>query len=255
MRALREIHLIDRSPTSGSHVATQNTAVVIPTYNERDNIPKIVEAILNLYPDIHILVVDDHSPDGTAQIVREMQRVHPNLMLRERMQNRGFAPSYRDGFRQVLAESWCHAVIGMDADFSHNPAEIGRMLDKLTGYDVVVGSRYTAGGSVQNWNPGRRMLSRAANFYVRAVLGVRVRDTTSGFICMRREALERAPVQQTASEGYAFLVELKYLLKRSGSCIAEHPISFEERREGQSKMSAGKVWESFWMPWRIRLGS
>ena len=255
MQTPGDANLMDRRPPAASLVPTQNTAVVIPTYNERDNIPKIIEALLNMYPDIHILVVDDDSPDGTSGLVREMQSQRPNLMLLERTRNRGFAPSYRDGFRRVLAESWCHAVITMDADFSHNPAEIAGMLHKLTGNDVVVGSRYTAGGSVQNWNLRRRMLSRAANFYVRAVLGLRVRDSTSGFICMRREALERVPVDQTASDGYAFLVELKYLFHHAGSRVAEHPISFDERREGQSKMSAGKIWESFWRPWRIRFHS
>jgi len=236
-----------------SSIDIQHTAVVIPTYNERDNIAKIIDALLRLYPAIHILVVDDRSPDGTAGIVREMQSRCPNLMLLERMQNRGFAPSYRDGFRRILAEPWCQAVVTMDADFSHDPAAIAEMLAGLEAVDVVVGSRYTAGGSVRNWNLRRRLLSRAANYYVRAVLSFRVRDMTSGFVGMRRAALERAGVEHTASEGYAFLVELKYLLARSGSRIAEHAISFDERREGQSKMSAGKMWEAFWTPWRIRL--
>ena len=225
---------------------------MIPTYNERDNIAKIVEALLRLYPAIHILVVDDRSPDGTAGIVREMQSRFPNLTLLERMQNRGFASSYRDGFRRILAEPWCQAVVTMDADFSHDPAAIAKMIAGLNAVDVVVGSRYTAGGSVRNWNLRRRLLSRAANYYVRAVLSFGVRDTTSGFVAMRREALERAGVEHTVSDGYAFLVELKYLLARSGSRMAEYAISFDERREGQSKMSAGKVWEALWMPWRIR---
>jgi dolichol-phosphate mannosyltransferase len=236
-----------------SPIDIRNTAVVIPTYNERDNITKIIEALLRLYPAIHILVVDDHSPDGTADIVRELQIRCPSLSLLERLQDRGFAPSYRDGFRRILAEPWCRAVVTMDADFSHGPAAVEKMLAGLAALDVVVGSRYTAGGSVQNWDLRRRLLSRAANYYMRAVLSFGVRDTTSGFVCMRREALERAGVEHTASEGYAFLVELKYLLARSGSRIAEYPISFDERREGQSKMSAGKVWESVWMPWRIRM--
>ena len=255
MQALGDRNLMDRLPAAAARVPTQNVAVVIPTYNERDSIPKLIEALLNLYPGLHILVVDDDSPDGTGPLVREMQTQRPNLMLLERKRNRGYAASYRDGLRRALAESWCHAVITMDADFSHNPAEIGRMLEKLPGNDVVVGSRYIAGGSVRNWNPRRRLLSRAANFYVRAVLGLHVRDATSGFVCMRREALERIPVAQTASDGYAFLVELKYLFHRAGSRVAEHPISFDERREGQSKMSAGKIWESFWRPWRIRFHS
>lgn len=233
-------------------VAPRNAAIVIPTYNELDNIPKLVATVLGLYPDIHILVVDDHSPDGTSDAVRELQNSHANLMLLERMQNPGFAASYRDGFRKVMAEPWCHAVITMDADFSHNPVEVRQMLEKLAGRDIAVGSRYTSGGSVKNWNLPRRMLSRAANFYVRAVLGMPIHDTTSGFLCMRREALEGVPVHTTVSEGYAFLVELKYLLRHSGSQFVEHPIIFDERREGESKMSAGKVWESFWMPWRIR---
>ena len=246
--------MTDHSPGVVSPISLGNAVVVIPTFNESDNIPKIVPLLFALYPEFHVLVVDDHSPDGTSDIVRSLQPQYPNLMLLERMSNPGFAPSYRDGFRQVLAEPWCRAVITMDADFSHNPSEIAHMLNRLSSSDVVIGSRYTPGGSVQNWNLRRRMLSRSANLYVRAALGVPVRDNTSGFICMRREALERVPVQSTVSEGYAFLVELKFLFHRAGCRIGEHPISFDERREGQSKMSAGKVWESFWMPWRIRSG-
>jgi dolichol-phosphate mannosyltransferase len=244
--------LTQNSTTSASGVATENAVVVIPTFNERDNIPKLVDTVLGLYPDIHILVVDDHSPDGTSDVVRELQAKRPNLLLLERMKNPGFAASYRDGFSQMLAEPWCQAVISMDADFSHDPAVVRHLLAKLAGNDVVVGSRYTAGGSVQHWNLRRRMLSRGANFYVRGVLGVPTRDTTSGFMCMRREALNGVPFRETSAEGYAFLVELKYLLKQAGNRIAEYPIVFEERREGQSKMSMGKIWESLWMPWRIR---
>jgi dolichol-phosphate mannosyltransferase len=246
--------LTEHSPGAAAPVSPGNAVVVIPTFNECDNIPKIVQTLFGLYPQLHVLVVDDHSPDGTSDIVRALQPQYPNLMLLERMSNPGFAPSYRDGFRQVLVEPWCRAVITMDADFSHNPSEIAHMLKRLSSSDVVIGSRYTPGGSVQNWSFRRRMLSRSANLYVRVALGVPARDNTSGFICMRREALERVPVQSTVSEGYAFLVELKFLFHRAGCRIGEHPISFDERREGQSKMSAGKVWESFWMPWRIRSG-
>ena len=233
-------------------IGFEDTVVVIPTYNERDNIGKLIAAILDLYPGIRVLVVDDRSPDGTASVVREAQSGHANVLLLERTGNRGFAASYREGFHKVLAECPCRAIVTMDADFSHSPAEIGKMLNRLSLCDVVVGSRYTAGGSVKNWNLRRRTLSRAANYYVRAVLGLEVRDTTSGFMCIRREALEKAGIEQTSSEGYSFLVELKYLLVRLGSRIAEHPIAFDERREGQSKMSAGKIWEAFWMPWRVR---
>ena len=234
-------------------IAAKDAVVVIPTFNERDNIAKLVETLFGLYPEIHVLVVDDHSPDGTAQIVRSLQAARPNLMLLERMENPGFAASYRDGFRHVLRQSWCRAVITMDADFSHNPAEIRHLLDKLAHAGVALGSRYVEGGSVQRWNPWRRLLSRSANRYLHFALGVPVRDVTSGYMCMRREALATVPHQDTGSEGYAFLVELKYLLSRSGNRMAEHPISFDERREGQSKMSMGKIWESAWMPWSIRL--
>jgi len=227
--------------------------VVVPTLNERENIAKILAALFDLYPGIQVLVVDDSSPDGTAAVVREMQGRYLNLMLLVRKENPGFASSYRDGFRHVLAETKCRAVVMMDADFSHDPAAIGKMLGKLAIGDVTVGSRYIAGGSVRNWNLRRRILSLVANYYVRAVLRFGVSDTTSGFVAMRREALERCGVERTASTGYAFQVELKYLLRRSGSRIVEYPISFDERREGQSKMSAGKVWEAIWLPWRILL--
>jgi dolichol-phosphate mannosyltransferase len=235
-------------------VFTKNAAVVIPTLNERDNIAKIIGTLLDLYPDIHVLVVDDHSPDGTADVVRELRAQHPHLMLVERMSSRGFGPSYRDAFRTVLAEPWCEAVVTMDADFSHDPGDIRNLLDKLAGQDMVIGSRYVAGGSVEHWSRRRRMLSQAANFYVRMVLPGTVQDTTSGFLCIRREALERV-LQKTASTGYTFMVELKYLLRRSGSRLTEHPIAFGNRRQGHSKMSAGKVWESLWRPWYLRLRS
>jgi len=245
--------VIDESLESIFHFAPGNTVVVVPTFNERANIGKLIEALFQLYPQIHVLVVDDHSPDGTSDAVRSLQAHHGNLMLLERMQSPGFAASYRDGFSQVLAEPWCRAVVTMDADFSHDPAAIGHLLDELELHDAMVGSRYTAGGRVQGCSMGRRFLSRAANFYVRTVLGLSIRDTTSGFTCMRREALASVPMERTASEGYAFLVELKYLLSRSGCSIGEHPIVFNDRREGESKMSAGKIWESVWMPWRVRL--
>ena len=229
----------------------KDALVIVPTFNERDNIPKITAATIGLYPEIHLLVVDDHSPDGTSDVVRALQPQYPNLMLIERMKNPGFGPSYRDGFRAALAEPWCRAVITMDADFSHDPAKIGGMLRMLDGAEVVVGSRYAPGGSIGTWGLRRRLLSRGANFYVRTVLGLPVRDVTSGFLCIRREALAGLPLEAMISTGYAFLVEMKLLLSRGGRMV-EYPIRFDERREGQSKMSAGKIWESAWLPWRMR---
>jgi dolichol-phosphate mannosyltransferase len=238
--------------TPAAGIAARNAVVVVPTFNERRNIARLVETLFSLYPEIHLLVVDDHSPDGTADAVRELQPRYPNLILLERMRDRGFAASYRDGFQRALAEPWCQAVLTMDADFSHDPSEIRHLLEKLAGNDVVLGSRYVEGGGVGHWNLRRRILSRSANFYVRTVLGLGAHDATSGFMCLRREALQRVPVHETVSDGYAFLVELKYLLGRSGCRIAEHPIVFDERREGQSKMSADKIWEAVWLPWHTR---
>ncbi|MGP8243614.1 MAG: polyprenol monophosphomannose synthase [Bryobacteraceae bacterium] len=235
-------------------IDTRNAVVVVPTFNEADNIPKLVETVFGLYPEIHLLVVDDQSADGTAEIVRGLQACHPKLELLARSGDPSFGRSYRDGFRQLLAKEWCQAIITMDADFSHDPVVIARLLELAGTNDVVLGSRYVASGSVGNWALGRRLLSRAANFYVRAVLGLPIRDVTSGFTCMRAAALAAVPLDAIVSDGYAFLVELKYMLVRQGCRVRESPIRFEERREGQSKMSMGKIWESVWLPWRIRFG-
>jgi dolichol-phosphate mannosyltransferase len=145
-------------------IATRNAAVVVPTFNEAENVPKIVETVFGLYPEIHLLIVDDQSPDGTAEIVRGLQPCHPNLELLARSGDPSFGRSYRDGFRQLLAKEWCQAIVTMDADFSHDPAAIARLLELLETNDVVLGSRYVAGGSVGNWALGRRLLSRAAIF-------------------------------------------------------------------------------------------
>jgi dolichol-phosphate mannosyltransferase len=241
-----------RNAPDSPAIALANTYIVIPTFNERSNISKLVETILSLYPEIHILVVDDHSPDGTSDAVRGLQVRHSKVMLLERMQDHGFGPSYRDGFRLALAESDCDAIITMDADFSHDPAQVGPMVEKLAGCDVVVGSRYAPGGGVANWRLRRRVLSRGANFYVRAVLGLPVHDATAGFLCLRPAAIRKLPLHEAKSNGYAFLVEMKYLLQKAGCRMMEHPILFDERREGESKMSMGKIWESVWLPWRIR---
>jgi dolichol-phosphate mannosyltransferase len=235
-------------------IPTRNAVVVVPTFNEAANIPKIVETVFGLYPEIHMLVVDDQSPDGTAEIVRGLQPCHSNLELLARTGDPSFGRSYLDGFRKMLAKDWCQAIVTMDADFSHDPAVIARLLELLDTSDIALGSRYVAGGSVKNWALGRRVLSRSANLYVRAVLGLPIRDTTCGFMCMRAAAVATLPLDAIMSDGYAFLVELKYALARQGSCFQEYPIRFDERREGQSKMSVGKVWESAWLPWRIRLG-
>lgn len=233
--------------------ATGSTLVITPTFNERENVGGLVETLFRLYPDIRFLIVDDHSPDGTADVVRQLQARYPNLLLLERAGAASFARSYLDGFRFALDQAWCGAVVTMDADFSHDPLAIGRLLDGLAAADVVIGSRYTKGGSVRNWNLPRRILSKGGNLYVRTVLGLTPKDATAGFMAIRREMLALAPLGEMVSDGYAFLVELKYLLVRAGARMAEHPIRFDERREGQSKMSVGKIRESALLPWRIRV--
>ena len=233
-------------------VGPQGTVVVIPTFNERGNIAKLVVTLLGICPEIRVLVVDDHSPDGTAEVVRGLQSRYQNLMLLERMRSPGYGPSLRDAFRKVLAEPWCQVIVTMDADFSHDPSEVRHLLENLVDHDVVVGSRYTPGGGIGRWSLRRRLLSRGANLYIRTILGLGTHDMTSGFLCMRRKALKRVPIEQSQSNGYAFLVELKYLLARDGNRMAEHPILFNERSEGESKMSTKQIWESIWLPWRIR---
>ena len=240
---------------SSQPITIRDVVVIVPTFNERDNVPKLIETVFRLYPEIHMLVVDDHSPDGTSDIVRRLEKDYPNLTLLERLHNPGFGCSYRDGFRLALGMPECRAVVTMDSDFSHDPAVIRHLVAGLADRDAVVGSRYAKGGSVENWSRHRRLLSRGANFYVNVVLGLPVRDATAGFMCLRRTALETIPYASTFSEGYAFLVELKYLLRKFHQRLGEYPITFDERREGQSKMSAGKMWESLILPWRIRLGT
>jgi dolichol-phosphate mannosyltransferase len=227
--------------------------VVIPTYNEKDNIAKLIGMIFNLYPQSSVLVVDDDSPDGTAQAVKEAQTDFANLHLLERRQDRGFARSYMDGFKNILADNRYDYVVMMDADFSHNPQVVRAMVNQLDKYPVVIGSRYVAGGRIENWNWKRRLLSRFANLYVRTILAMPVRDMTTGFMCFRKEVLNKIDPDALNSDGYAFLVEFKYRLVSAGFDAHEQPIIFRERREGQSKMSSKVIWESIWLPWKLKI--
>lgn len=228
--------------------------VIIPTFNERENIQSLVEMIFHIVPDCGVLVVDDHSPDGTAGVVRELMNRFPGLALLERTQDRGFGRSYCDGFLRVLQDGVTQTIVTMDADFSHDPENIPKMLKLCaqTQCDVVIGSRYVSSGGVRNWNWRRRVLSRFANWYARTILRVPVGDMTSGFMCISAHALRAISFERIHSDGYAFLVELKYLLTKQGAVLGEHPIIFTERREGQSKMSWKIIWESIWLPWKIR---
>lgn len=230
----------------------QKTIKLIPTYNEKENIASLAEAIFSLYPQTSALVLDDNSPDGTADVVEKMREKYPNLIVYRRTGPRGFGRSYLDGFNKVLNDDRYEAVVMMDADFSHDPKEIGAMVGGLAGNDMIIGSRYVPNGKIENWSWRRKLLSRFANFYVRTILRTPIKDMTTGFICLRKDILRSLDLNSIHSDGYAFLVELKYRLHKNGFSFAEYPIIFRERREGQSKMSSKVIWESIWLPWKLR---
>ncbi len=234
----------------------KDICIIIPTYNERENIKRALLASYEHVPDARVLVVDDNSPDGTAHIVRTEQKNLPRLSLLLREQNRGLGRAYCDGFKNVLDSDDVDVVVTMDADLSHDVAEVPRMLQLLErGYDVVIGSRYISGGKTENWDWRRRLLSRSANLYARTILGIPIHDLTAGFYCFRKELLRAINVNSIRSDGYAFQIELKCRFFELGARIAEHPIVFHERREGKSKLDRRVVWEALWTPWRLRFGS
>jgi dolichol-phosphate mannosyltransferase len=227
-----------------------NAVVIIPTYNERENIPPLVEALLR-HDGVRVLVVDDQSPDGTGDVADEVARQHPGRVdVLHRTSKRGFGRSYIDGIKRAIAAG-ADLICQMDADFSHDPARLPDLLAAAAYADVVIGSRYVPGGAVVNWPRRRRLLSRFANMYVRAVTHVKVRDSTSGYRCWRRDALASLPLDQFVSDGYSFLVEMLFVASRQGRRVAEVPITYVERREGQSKMSRGIIIESAITPWRL----
>lgn len=227
--------------------------VVIPTYNEKDNIAYLIRSIFEHHPDFSILVVDDNSPDGTAGVVKELQNEYPRLTIHQRSKDKGFGKSYIDGFKKIIPMGEYEMIVMMDADFSHDYKEIPEMARKISEYDVVIGSRYIHGGKIDNWRLHRRILSRFANFYARTILGTPISDLTTGFMCFRKDILSKIDVDSIRSEGYAFLIDFKYKIFKAGLKIFEYPIVFNERREGQSKMSFKNIWEAIFLPWDLRL--
>jgi dolichol-phosphate mannosyltransferase len=238
------------------------TIVVIPTYNEADNIQPLVEALWALpVDDLFVLIVDDNSPDGTADIAEELARLRPGqIEVLRRPGKMGLGTAYKDGFRRAL-EQGAEAVVQMDADFSHSPSYIPQMLDRLSEYDVVVGSRYVPGGRLdERWSVWRYLLSWWANaVYTRLILRTRTRDTTAGFKAWRRETLLGIDLSRIHSNGYDFQVEMAYVTERLGYRVLEIPIYFEDRRIGRSKMSmpvkiesALRVWDILWRHRRLR---
>jgi dolichol-phosphate mannosyltransferase len=223
--------------------------VTIPTYNERVNLPVIVGRLLDI-PNLRVLVVDDASPDGTGAVADRLAAQHDRVEVLHRTGPRGLGLSYIDAMRRALAGDATH-IIQMDADLSHNPADVPRLLAAAEQADLVIGSRYVPGGRVENWPARRIVLSAFANRYVRLITRIGVRDCTSGFRCWRRSALAGLPLDRIASDGYAFLVELTWEAVTAGYSVQEVPITFVERRTGASKMSARVIVESALLPWRL----
>ena len=224
--------------------------VIIPTYNERANLPSLIEQLLAV-PGLRILIVDDASPDGTGQVADEYATANrARVQVLHRSGKRGLGLSYIDGMYVALRTDATH-ICQMDADLSHNPADMPRLLEAAQNADFVIGSRYVPGGRIENWPLHRRLLSAFANRYIRAITRLTIRDCTSGFRCWRREALERLPLASIRSDGYAFIVELAFEASRAGLRCAEVPITFVERREGASKMSGAVILESAIVPWRL----
>ena len=230
--------------------AKRDIVVVVPTYNERDNLPILAAGIL-AHPEFRLLVVDDGSPDGTGQVADDLARQHPGrVSVLHRTGPRGLGRSYVDGLR-LAVQSGADLVFQMDADLSHNPEHLPAIAAAADRYDVVIGSRYLTGVSVVNWPLHRIFLSAFANRYVRAVTRISVSDCTSGFRCWRRSALEKLPLDKMVSNGYAFIVEMLFEASRRGCTIGEVPIIFIERRQGQSKVSGRVLAESLIVPWRL----
>ena len=227
------------------------TLIIIPTLNERKNLEKLIPAIFDFMPEISVLIVDDNSKDGTKEFLNSLN--YKNLFILSRTSNFGYGKACIDGFKYLEVQLPSKRyVVTMDADFSHDYRAIPQLLERLTTCDVVIGSRYIPGGKIENWGWHRRVLSQIANWYVRSILRLPIKDVTTGFNAYRKEILKNINFSEIQSDGYAFLVELKHELIKSGASFSEYPIVFTERREGQSKMSGKIIWESILLPWRLK---
>ena len=226
--------------------------VIVPTYNERDNIARIIEQVLARDDRLDVLVVDDGSPDGTGAIVDDIKARNPRVDVIHRAGKQGLGTAYIAGFKWALAREYAF-VFEMDADFSHDPAHLPQFLEAVESADVVIGSRYRNGRvTVVNWPVGRLLLSFAANVYARVITGLQLFDSTAGFKCFRRRVLETVDLDAVKSSGYAFQIEMNFRAWKKGFRIVEIPIVFVDRTEGESKMSKKIVREAVWMVWRLR---
>lgn len=231
-----------------------DSLVIIPTYNEKENIERMIHKVFSLSKVFHLLIVDDGSPDGTADIVKELQHQYPDkLHIEERKGKLGLGTAYIHGFKWALARNYGY-IYEMDADFSHNPDDLIRLYNACAteGADVSIGSRYCKGGKVENWPFMRWLMSYFASVYVRMILWIGIKDTTAGFICYKRKVLETIQLDKIEFIGYAFQIEMKYTARRHGFKLKEVPITFIDRQFGTSKMSMGIFKEAFWGVLKIR---
>jgi dolichol-phosphate mannosyltransferase len=241
-----------KTPPRGSLVSGERGLVIVPTYNESENVTRIVPLILAQDPLLDVLVVDDNSPDGTGQLADGLAAADPRVHVLHRAGKQGLGRAYLAGFQWALERDY-EFIFEMDADFSHDPAHLPEFLAAISNADLVLGSRYRDGKvTVVNWPMTRLMLSYGANIYARAVTGLHLGDATGGFKCFRRKVLEAIPLDQVRSNGYAFQIEMSFRAWKRNFTIAEIPIVFHDRTEGESKMSKGIVREAIWMVWRLR---
>lgn len=226
--------------------------VVIPTYNELENIKAIITAVLDAVKDINILIVDDNSPDGTAAVVEEMMKTDDRIHLLKRAGKMGLGTAYCEGFAYCLERNF-DVICQMDADFSHDPNDLPRLIDELNkGYDLVIGSRYVSGVNVVNWPLRRLILSYGASIYSRIITGLKIKDTTGGFKCFRADMLRKIDLKKINSNGYGFQIEMNYKVWKKGGKIKELSIIFIDRRSGTSKMNKNIICEAVFLVWKLR---
>ncbi len=226
--------------------------VIIPTYNEAENIERLINKIFSIVPDISILVVDDNSPDGTGRIVENIMLSNPNVYLIKRTGKLGLGTAYIEGFKFALERGF-EVIFEMDADFSHNPEDLPRFLEAINDADLVIGSRYLTGVNVINWPLQRLILSYFANLYTRFVTGMPVKDATGGFKCFRAEALRQINLERVKTNGYGFQIEMNFRFWAKGFRVKEIPIIFIDRMNGVSKMNKKIVFEAIFLVWKLKL--
>ncbi len=230
----------------------QKIVVIIPTYNEAQNIAPIITRVRESAPEIHIRIVDDNSPDGTADVVRELMAKDTYISLLSREGKEGLGKAYLSAFAEVLKDPSVEWIQMMDADFSHDPKYLPFLFAQTTNADVIIGSRYVNGGGTVGWTLWRRWLSRFANRYCRVITGMPVNDCTAGFILMRTSFIREGHLEDINAKGHAFMMELKYRLWKRGARIVETPILLEDRQHGASKVSRGVIIEAVLAPWKMR---